>query len=63
MERYFIVSTQPTTTIAFNPDGTMRENVLPAGSILNTCVWDGESDWQPPEGCVAVRAADYTPPG
>ena len=27
------------------------ENTL----VINTCVWDGSSDWNPPEGTVAVQ--------
>lgn len=24
------------------------------GQCINRVLWDGESDWQPPEGCTAV---------
>jgi len=38
-----------------------------AGTCINCVQWDGESDWQPPEGCTAVADPDnlypiYTEP-
>lgn len=32
------------------------------GEIVNATVWDGESEWSPPEGCEAVRS-DIGGPG
>ena len=28
------------------------------GRCINRCLWDGISDWQPPEGCTAVPDPD-----
>lgn len=28
------------------------------GICINRILWDGESDWQPPEGCTAVADPD-----
>lgn len=28
------------------------------GRCINRVLWDGESDWQPPEGCTAVADPD-----
>lgn len=28
------------------------------GQCINRILWDGESDWQPPEGCTAVEDPD-----
>jgi len=28
------------------------------GKCINRTVWDGESDWQPPEGCTAIADPD-----
>lgn len=34
---------------------TMQYAILNAdGQCINRILWDGESDWQPPEGCTAV---------
>jgi len=33
--------------------------VIDAGVVVNTVVWDGESDWTPPEGTVLVPLADH----
>lgn len=32
------------------------------GICINRILWDGESDWQPPEGCTAVADPDNTYP-
>ena len=32
------------------------------GRCINRVLWDGESDWQPPEGCIAVADSDNTHP-
>lgn len=28
------------------------------GKCLNRIIWDGKSDWRPPEGCTAVVDSD-----
>lgn len=30
------------------------------GVCINRVLWDGETDWQPPEGCTAVPDPDGT---
>lgn len=30
------------------------------GKCINRVLWDGETDWQPPEGCTAVPDPDGT---
>ena len=32
------------------------------GQCINRILWDGESDWQPPEGCTAVPDPDNLHP-
>ena len=32
------------------------------GKCVNRAVWDGESDWQPPDGCTAVPDPDNLHP-
>jgi hypothetical protein len=39
-----------------NPDGTTT--VIPAGSVLNTVLWDGESGWAPPENTTLEKVSD-----
>lgn len=47
---------------------TMQYAILnAAGHCINRILWDGISDWQPPEGCTAVPDPDsihsiYTEP-
>ena len=33
--------------------------VIDGGLVVNTVVWDGESDWTPPEGTTLVSLADH----
>ena len=32
------------------------------GICINRCLWDGETEWQPPEGCTAVPDPDNLHP-
>lgn len=42
---------------------TMQYAILNAdGQCINRILWDGESDWQPPEGCTAVADPDNLHP-
>jgi hypothetical protein len=33
--------------------------VINNGTVVNTVVWDGESNWSPPEGTTLVSLADH----
>jgi hypothetical protein len=33
-----------------------------SGRCINRVLWDGESDWQPPEGCTALPDPDNLHP-
>ena len=33
--------------------------VIDGDTVVNTVVWDGVSDWTPPEGTVLVSLADH----
>ena len=33
--------------------------VIDGGLVVNTVVWDGESDWTPPEGTIVESLADW----
>jgi hypothetical protein len=40
---------------------TMQYAILNAeGQCINRILWDGKSDWQPPEGCTAVPDPEST---
>lgn len=26
--------------------------------VINTVIWDGKPPWQPPDGCIAVKATE-----
>jgi hypothetical protein len=42
---------------------TMQYAIFNAeGQCINRILWDGESDWQPPEGCTAVPDPDNLHP-
>jgi len=32
------------------------------GICINRCLWDGKTDWQPPEGCTAIPDPDNLHP-
>ena len=32
------------------------------GVCINRCLWDGMSEWQPPEGCTAIADPDNLHP-
>jgi hypothetical protein len=52
--RYLLITTVDTT----GPDG----ETIPAGTPINEVLWDGVSDWTPPEGSQAmVDAGHYAP--
>ena len=35
----------------------MRYVIVEDGVVVNVILWDGVSDWTPPEGCTAVQSA------
>lgn len=59
VERWVLLSLEETTQLEFDPERGPREVVIPAGSVLNTMLWDGETEWVPPEGTRVMREADY----
>ena len=40
-------------------DQTNRWAVIEGDSIVNVVVWDGQSDWSPPEGMTLASLADH----
>lgn len=59
VERWVLLSLEETTQLEFDFERGSREVVIPAGSVLNIMLWDGETEWVPPEGTRVMREADY----
>lgn len=41
----------------------MRHAIIENGVVTNIVLWDGESDWTPQEGAIAVSCANVVAPG
>ena len=59
VDRWVMLSLEETTRQEFDPEKGLREVVIPAGSVVNIILWDGETQWVPPEGTRVMREADY----
>lgn len=59
VDRWVVLSLEETTRQEFDPERGLREVVIPAGSVVNIILWDGETQWVPPEGTRVMREADY----
>jgi hypothetical protein len=59
VDRWVVLSLAETTQINFDPEKGPQEVVIPAGSVVNIILWDGETQWVPPEGTRVMREADY----
>ena len=59
VDRWVLLSTEETTRMEFDPENGPREVAIPVGSVLNIMLWDGVSEWAPPEGTRVMREADY----
>jgi hypothetical protein len=49
MNRYNVITTVDLEQMQMVEDGTVTTVTIPAGSVVNTVLWDGVSDWTPPE--------------
>ena len=63
VDRWVVLSLEETTQQEFDPERGLREVVIPAGSVVNIILWDGETQWVPPEGTRVMREADYLAKG
>jgi len=63
VDRWVLLSLEETTQLEFDPERGPREVVIPGGSVLNIMLWDGETEWTPPEGTRVMREADYLAKG
>ena len=59
VDRWVMLSLEEATRQEFDPERGLREVVIPAGSVVNIILWDGETQWVPPEGTRVMREADY----
>lgn len=63
VDRWVIISLADETRQEFDPERGPREVVIPAGTVVNICLWDGETQWVPPEGTRVMREVDYLAKG
>ena len=63
VDRWVMLSLEETTRQEFDSERGLREVVIPAGSVVNIILWDGETQWVPPEGTRVMREADYLAKG
>ena len=63
VDRWVVLSLEETTQQEFDLERGLREVVIPAGSVVNIILWDGETQWVPPEGTRVMREADYLAKG
>lgn len=59
VDRWVIISLADETRQEFDPEKGPREVVIPAGTVVNICLWDGETQWVPPEGTRVMRESEY----
>jgi hypothetical protein len=63
VDRWVIISLADETRQEFDPQLGLREVVIPAGTVVNICLWDGETQWVPPEGTRVMRESEYLAKG
>jgi len=49
MNRYNVITTVDIEQMQMVEDGTVTIVTIPAGSVVNTVLWDGAAEWAPPE--------------
>jgi hypothetical protein len=49
MNRYNVITTVDIEQIELDENGNPVIIIIPAGSVINTVVWDGVTEWTPPE--------------
>ena len=49
MIAYNVITTVDLERVQMDADGSVMTITLPAGTVINTILWDGASDWTPPE--------------
>ena len=49
MIAYNVITTVDLKRVQIDADGGVMTITLPAGTVINTILWDGVSDWTPPE--------------
>jgi hypothetical protein len=56
MSRYNVITTVDIEQMEADESGNPVVVIVPAGSVINTILWDGISNWTPPENTTAVLA-------
>jgi hypothetical protein len=49
MRRYNLITTVDIEQTSTDASGNVVTVVIPAGSVIGTILWDGVSEWTPPE--------------
>lgn len=49
MNRYNVITTIDIERMQIDENNVPKMVVIPAGSVINTILWDGTSVWVPPE--------------
>ena len=49
MNRYNVITTIDIERQQMAEDGTVTTVTIPAGTVINTVLWDGVAEWAPPE--------------
>ena len=52
MNRYNVITTVDIQETQVDMSGNVVIVVIPAGSVINTVIWDGVTEWTPPENTV-----------
>jgi hypothetical protein len=49
MDAYNVITTVALEQMVVDKNGNLAPIVIPAGTVINTVIWDGVSEWTPPE--------------
>jgi len=49
MNAYNVITTVDLEQMGVDENGNPVVVIVPAGSVINTVIWDGISDWTPPK--------------
>lgn len=52
VRRYFVITSEETSRLT--PDG--EQELAPPNTVINVVMWDGVTEWAPPEGTRAEPA-------
>jgi hypothetical protein len=56
MNKYNVITTVDIEQLVPDENENPVFGVIPAGTVINTILWDGVTEWTPPENTTAVLA-------